>query len=87
MAGHEGRLDVIVTDVVMPGPTGPVTVERIRAMRPGVPALFVTGYASRTITAERGLGTAVLQKPYRGQALLARIEALLASIPPGRAER
>ena len=87
VAGHEGRLDVIVTDVVMPGPTGPVTVERIRAMRPGVPALFVTGYASRTITAERGLGTAVLQKPYRGQALLARIEALLASIPPGRAER
>jgi CheY-like chemotaxis protein len=75
---HRGPLDIIVTDVVMPGPTGPVTVERIRAMRPGVPALFVTGYASRSITSERGLGTALLQKPFRHVALLERIEALLA---------
>jgi len=70
----------------MPGPTGPVTVERIRAMRPGVPALFVTGYASRSITSERGLGTSLLQKPYRQAALLERIEALLSSAEHARPE-
>jgi two-component system cell cycle sensor histidine kinase/response regulator CckA len=77
VARYAGPLDLVLTDVVMPGPSGPATVERIRALRPGVPALFVTGYSGRPIPMEPSSVTAVLPKPYSSGDLLEQIEALL----------
>jgi len=38
------HFDLIVSDVVLPGTSGPVTVEKIRATNPGTPVLFMSGY-------------------------------------------
>jgi two-component system cell cycle sensor histidine kinase/response regulator CckA len=41
--GSGGAIDLIVTDVAMPEMTGPDLVRELRAARPGIPAIFITG--------------------------------------------
>ena len=55
-----GRLDLIVSDVRMPGVHGPVIVEKLRQERPGLPVIYITGYADHHAL----LGETVLQKPF-----------------------
>jgi len=71
--------DVVVTDVVMPGQGGPALVRALRALRPELPALFITGYAEGDIlpaddTAAR---SAVLEKPFVPDTLVRAVRALL----------
>jgi len=77
-ASHEGPIDVVVTDVVMPELSGPELVEQLEDVRPGLDVLFLSGYSAETI---RGPalpeGSAFLQKPFDDIALLQRIRALL----------
>ena len=46
---HDGRIDAIVTDVVMPGMTGVTLVARIERTRPDIRVLYVSGYADHTM--------------------------------------
>ena len=72
---YQGRIDLLVTDVVMPGMGGPQLMELLAAERPGMRALFVSGYAESTIL-RRGvvdLRTGFLQKPFSLRALAAKI--------------
>ena len=67
---HQGALDLLVTDVQMPGMQGPDLVRRIRAIRPGVKALMISGYpgmAGLEKTRELG-GVRVLEKPFTREA-------------------
>jgi CheY-like chemotaxis protein len=57
--------DLVVSDVVMPGMPGPSMVARLRAQRPDVKVLFITGHAG----AHELRGELVLQKPFTGDAL------------------
>jgi two-component system cell cycle sensor histidine kinase/response regulator CckA len=59
-------IDVIVTDVVMPGLDGPTWVSRARENRPDVQVIFVSGYAADTVCSGDGIPeTAVfLPKPF-----------------------
>lgn len=50
------QIDVVVTDVVMPGMRGPEMANRLRADRPALPILFISGYT------DHALGTAELAK-------------------------
>ncbi|MBL0275387.1 MAG: PAS domain S-box protein [Anaeromyxobacter sp.] len=68
-----------VTDVVMPGMGGREVAEALRQRRPGLPVLYVSGYARDTI-GPRELAvprTAFLQKPFSAAALLAQVRGLL----------
>jgi PAS domain S-box-containing protein len=76
---HEGRLDLVVADVVMPGRSSRGVVEELRRERPGLRVLFVSGYPDEAI-AQRGVldqGIVFLAKPFTPALLLARIRALL----------
>jgi CheY-like chemotaxis protein len=44
-AEYQGEIHLILTDVVMPGMSGPACVERITMTRPNVPAVYISGYA------------------------------------------
>jgi PAS domain S-box-containing protein len=79
-ARHPGRIDVVVSDVVMPGLSGPQLVKELRIARPGLRALFVSGY-SQDAVAERGVlgGVELLPKPFTSAALLERVRALCAA--------
>jgi len=75
----EGPLDLLLTDVIMPGRTGPEVARAIHAIRPGVPVLFVSGYTHDAIGRKGELpeGTELLQKPFTPEVLLARVRSVL----------
>jgi two-component system cell cycle sensor histidine kinase/response regulator CckA len=69
-------VDVLVSDVMMPGMDGPVLVARARAVRPALPVVLMSGYAEppqREAAADPG--TAFLAKPFSATALVAAIVA------------
>jgi PAS domain S-box-containing protein len=78
------RIDVVVSDVVMPGMGGRELVGRLRLRRPDLPVLFLSGYTGDEVSDEvRGqLHQAFLQKPFSPDALAAALEELLAESEP-----
>jgi two-component system, cell cycle sensor histidine kinase and response regulator CckA len=74
-----GPLDVLVTDVVMPRMGGEELAERIRALRPGVKVLFISGYTEHGVPMQGGpaAGAAFLQKPFTPTALAREIRQLI----------
>jgi CheY-like chemotaxis protein len=76
---HEGEIHLLLTDVVMPGMSGPRLAERVRALRPGTRVLFMSGYPDSVLEEEGGLGPGerLLEKPFSPTHLTAVIRELL----------
>jgi CheY-like chemotaxis protein len=72
-------IDAVLTDVVMPGMNGFQLAQRIRAVRPGMPVICVTGYAN--VIDDRSCCDIVLQKPYRTATIARMLEKILAPDP------
>jgi signal transduction histidine kinase/ActR/RegA family two-component response regulator len=68
---HHGPIDVLLTDVVMPGMRGASLARQMRAVRPGLRVLFMSGYGDGAEPGGAGERDAVLRKPF-DQDLLAR---------------
>ena len=82
-AAHPGRIDLLVTDVVMPNMGGPELVAAIRCSRPGLPVLYVSGHSPDLLLFE-GLASeqdAFLQKPFTPQTLTSKVWGLLHNQP------
>ena len=78
-AAHAGPLDLVVTDVVMPNLNGRELLESLRAIRPDVRCLYMSGYTAEII-ARRGIlepGLAFLQKPFVLDQLLTKVREVL----------
>jgi PAS domain S-box-containing protein len=76
---REGPLDLLLTDVVMPQVLGKDVAEAIRAMRPEVKVLYMSGYA-RPVLAGTGTleaGVNLLEKPFSESVLLAAVREVL----------
>jgi DNA-binding response OmpR family regulator len=72
---------VLLTDVAMPQMLGKEAAERIRALRPGVTVLFMSGYA-RGVLDPQGVveaGVNLIQKPFSEAELLATLRHTIAS--------
>jgi FixJ family two-component response regulator len=69
----------VVSDVVMPGIGGPELAEQIHARAPGMPVVFVSGYADIAPTAPGLRGATLLRKPLDRKELVAEIEVALSS--------
>jgi len=63
------RLDLVITDVVMPGADGPTLIARLRTERPALPVLFATGHVPGPVLT----GEVVLSKPFSGAELAAAV--------------
>jgi two-component system, cell cycle sensor histidine kinase and response regulator CckA len=72
-------IQLVITDIVLPGLSGPEMVSRMRNTQPGVRVLLVSGYAEgprgRTVSIEPG--TPFLGKPFTIDALLRKVRAVL----------
>ncbi len=77
-------INLVITDVVLPGAGGRDIVERMHADRPGVPALFMSGYTRDVIDNHGALspGLAFLQKPFSPDALLRKVREVLGAPRP-----
>ena len=78
---HEqgGRIDLVVTDVIMPGLSGVELCRRMLEIEPNLAVLLVSGYSGREIAvhAELGPGVEFLQKPFDAASLTASVRAAL----------
>jgi two-component system cell cycle sensor histidine kinase/response regulator CckA len=72
-------VDLLLTDVVMPGMSGGALAEHLVALRPGLPVLFMSGYSDEDVMGRGGIapGRGVLEKPFTAGELRRRVEQLL----------
>jgi two-component system, cell cycle sensor histidine kinase and response regulator CckA len=66
------RVDLLVTDVIMPDLTGPVLAERLCTRQPDLPVLFMSGFHDADLVQRFVIqrGFTLLPKPFRVEALL-----------------
>jgi PAS domain S-box-containing protein len=72
-ASSGSEIDLVVTDTVMPGPSGPELVARLRVRRPDLPAIVMSGYGVDEGSEEERF----LLKPFSPDELIAQIDAAL----------
>ncbi len=77
--GHGGRINLLVTDLMMPGMTGHDLAGRIRTARPEIKVLFVSGYPGGPGGEQTRLqpGETFLQKPFSSQAFITKVREIL----------
>ena len=78
---HAGSIALVVTDIVMPGMSGPELVQRLRAVYPAMKLLYISAYADGKTAAAHGFGAPVLQKPYTSEALGRTVREVLEARP------
>jgi two-component system cell cycle sensor histidine kinase/response regulator CckA len=79
LEGYEGPLDLLVTDVIMPGLSGPRLAERLRVTRPTLRVLYLSGYAEEELDRAHAptSDTAFLAKPYTSKTLAHTVRDVL----------
>src|SRR5205085_1508789 len=74
---HDGPIDLVITDMFMPGLRGPEVIQRLASKRSGLRALFMSGYADQDARTGVPPGANFLNKPFSAQELAAAVEAVL----------
>ncbi len=73
---YAGTIHLLITDMVLPGMTGPEIVLNVRALQPGIRVLRISGYTER-IGRQIDDSTPFLQKPFSEETLLRQIRRIL----------
>ena len=71
---HPGRLDILLTDVVMPGLRGPELARRVTDRHPDIQVVYMSGYAEGFPEAQLPTHSVFLQKPFRFATLLEQLK-------------
>jgi CheY-like chemotaxis protein len=82
LADASNHVDILVTDVVMPGLSGIELAHRARELRPELPVLYTSGY-SEELVVRRGVlpaGSSVVQKPFTRNTLLEAVGKALGGL-------
>ena len=79
LGAHRGEVDLVLTDVVMPGLSGPDLAERVQRDHPAVRILYSSGYVDAAAEGHAGLGTGApfIAKPYSLKALTQKVREVL----------
>jgi two-component system, cell cycle sensor histidine kinase and response regulator CckA len=87
---HQGPIDLLITDVVMPDLRGPELARRLIEHRPALATLFMSGYTDDALgedTSSFPVPVDFIQKPFSPSALAARVREMLDRRRGTRAER
>jgi CheY-like chemotaxis protein len=76
---YPGRIDLLLTDVVMDGLPGPELAEKLIANRPEIKVVFISGFADGSLAPDGVLkpGTVLVQKPFTIRVLSAKLREVL----------
>jgi CheY-like chemotaxis protein len=76
---HADEIDLLISDVVMPGVSGPALFQRLKERRPSLNVLFVSGYIGEAIFRHHRLDAtaAFVQKPFTGEGLVRKVREVL----------
>jgi PAS domain S-box-containing protein len=81
-SNEASSLDLLLTDIVMPGMSGPTLASELVARRPGLQVLFMSGYTDETVVSNGVLeaGMAFLQKPFTAAGLANKVRQVLDAV-------
>ena len=84
-AVHNGKIDLLVTDMVMPGISGQHLAARLQQDHPGLPIIYMSGYSEHAATesAHSTLNAPLLTKPFSRNAILRTVRATLGPCSSG----
>lgn len=76
---YNEKIDLVITDVILPGKNGRLTTDLIRGTRPGIKVLFSSGYTAEVIDKHGILdkGINFISKPYTSQELTSKVRDIL----------
>jgi two-component system cell cycle sensor histidine kinase/response regulator CckA len=76
---HQGTIDLLVTDLVMPEMSGRELAERLKALRPGIKVLFMSGYTDDAVIQQGVLMAQAefISKPFSPSILASRVREIL----------
>jgi signal transduction histidine kinase/CheY-like chemotaxis protein len=79
---EEGKIDLLLTDVMLPGNNGRQLAEELQARYPNIKVLYMTGYSRNAIVHQGRLdrGVALIQKPLTQASLAAKIREVLDNV-------
>jgi two-component system, cell cycle sensor histidine kinase and response regulator CckA len=77
LRGHQGAIDLLLVDVILPDMRGPQVAEAARALHPEAAILFASGYSAQAISrlSELSADIDLIEKPFAPEQLLARVRA------------
>ena len=83
-AAYDGRIDLLLSDVIMPGSQGPPLFLSLAKVRPEMRVLYMSGYADEAIIRQGVVleGTPFLQKPFTPHGLGRKVRDVLAAAGP-----
>jgi CheY-like chemotaxis protein len=76
---YKGEIDLLITDVIMPGMNGPELARKLAEVRPDIPVLFVSGYSDNDLARHGNLPSDIqfLEKPFSPATLAAKVREVL----------
>ena len=84
-SAHPGAIDLLLTDVIMPGMNGRELAATLTRRRPGIRVLFASGYTDNVLAGQDALapGVTLLDKPFTPADLAAKVRDVLAGANVG----
>jgi two-component system cell cycle sensor histidine kinase/response regulator CckA len=78
---YAGKIDLVLSDVIMPGMNGKELVSRLESLRPGIKTLYISGYTDNSIIHHGTLDSnmAFLQKPFTAEGLAGKVREVIDS--------
>ena len=83
---QQPNIDLMLIDFAMPGMNGAELARQVRAKRPGLPMIFLTGYADTTALGDTDEDH-IIRKPFRDSDLVAKIRRVLETQSPAAGEK
>ena len=74
---HDARIDLLLTDVIMPQMLGNELAARLETLYPGLPVLYMSGYAQPVLGNTLDEDTMLLEKPFSERMLLAKVRSAI----------